>query len=116
MTWPDVVLAQFQLIPAKPASPRVLYYIRLFGLGGCPMPNMRQLRAIDSPDLSGHLYVTKTLVMGNWKWRYDTCRLFVPFRELCNSGKWVSGIILNSTVGLSSYDHLCAPFGSFVHI
>jgi hypothetical protein len=80
------------------AAPRVLHCVRLFGLGECPMANMCQLQDIVSPDLNGNLYVTKTLVISNWTWGYDTCRLCLLFREMRNWGKSVSGIILNFTV------------------
>ena len=75
-------------------APRVLHCIRLFGLGECPMSNMRQFQAIVSPDPNGNLYVTKTLLMGNWKWEYDACRLFDSLKEMRNDGMWVSEIIL----------------------
>ena len=81
------------------AAPRVLHCVRLFGLGersdSESMSSMRQLKAIVSPDLNGHLHETKTLVMANWKW---TCRLFLPLRETRYSGVRVSVFIFNSTV------------------
>ena len=80
------------------AAPRVLSCIRLVGLGERTMSNMRQLQAIVSPDPNGHLYVTKTIVIGNWKWRYGTFRLGIPVREMDKSCERACGIILNSTV------------------
>jgi hypothetical protein len=61
------------------------------------MSNMRQLQAIVSSNLNGRLYATKTLVIGNWKWKYGGA-LIVSFREMRNSGLWITGIIWNSTL------------------
>jgi hypothetical protein len=78
------------------AAPRVLHCVWLCGLGKCQVSNRHQLQAIQvSPDLNGNLYMTKTLIMGNWKW---ALKLFAPLRETRNSGVWVSAIIFNSTV------------------
>jgi hypothetical protein len=78
------------------AAPRVLHCVWLFGLRECSMFNTGQLQAIVPPDLNGNLYVTKTLIMGNWRW--PCTRLFFPIREAHNSGVCVYAIIVNSTV------------------
>ncbi len=58
------------------AAPRVLSCVRLFGNGDNPVSNIRQLHAIVSSNLNGHLYVTNTLVL-DWKWKYNMCDTIV---------------------------------------
>ncbi len=75
------------------------------------MSNMLQLHAILSSNLNGHLDATTTLMMGSWKWRYGK-PLFVPFRQMRNSGvSKALGTFRNSTFIPLAYLFvtLCAP-------
>ncbi|KAK2464941.1 hypothetical protein APHAL10511_003017 [Amanita phalloides] len=78
-------------------APKVLSCIRLFRHGDSALPSMRQLQALTSSNSNNHLYMTDTLLLGNWKWIYGD-KLFVSFREMRNTGLWVPGIIVNSTL------------------
>jgi len=84
------------------AAPRVLSCVRLFGNGDNPVSNIRQLHAIVSSNLNGHLYATNTLVLG-WKWKYEHLTVFKSFRTMRNSDKWVRGMIWNSTLAPLAY-------------
>ena len=79
------------------ASPRVMSCVRLFGNGDNSMSNMRQLKAIVSSGRKGPLHDTETLIMGHWISNHG-CVLYVPVREMRNSGMWVCGIIANCTI------------------
>ncbi len=74
---------------------RVLSCVRLFGSRDNPVSNIRQLHAILSSNLNGHLHVANTLVLG-WKWRYKYLSVFKPSMRISN--QWVYGMIWNSTL------------------
>jgi len=76
---------------------RVLSCVRLFGSRDNPVSNIRQLHAILSSNLNGHLHLANTLVLG-WKWRYEYLSVFKSFRTMRISNQWVCGMIWNSTL------------------
>ncbi|KAM6495309.1 hypothetical protein JOM56_009932 [Amanita muscaria] len=79
-------------------SRKCMSCIRLFRRGDNLLANLRQLHGLlPSKHKSHHIDYPKTLIIENWRWVYGN-KHFLSFREMRNSGQWVPGIILNSTL------------------
>ena len=100
---PDTTFDQFKALRLvcktfdEITTPRVLSCICLFVHGDNVLANLRQLQSLVHPKPNGRLHLTDGLVIKNWKWIYGESH-FMSFRDMRNTGLWVPGIILNSTV------------------